>query len=382
MKLNSHNEWDRLKTVVVGTVEGFCPGVEIEAGGSGELDAAVALARTAYPQWYMDEVAEDLDDLCGIFRTAGVTVLRPQWTEASPRFSTPNWAAAGYDIYNVRDLNAVFGDTLVASASPARFRLFETYALRDLLYANFFDDGFRWLSAPLPKLRGEYIHEIQRAPTPLETVEDTLHQQKSRGLHEVFHYLDEDEIIFDAANIIRLGRDILFLVSSTGNRKAVKWLQGALGAEYRVHITHAYRSSHLDSTIAPLRPGFVLLNGARVNEQNCPDVIDGWEKLFFTDVAPVPESEVEFQKTVRTRVYEQLRQMGVSSSMNHVSSPWGGLNVFSLDPQTVLVHDRQTALIRTLESKGFTVVPVRMRHQYTMMGGLHCTTLDVMRESQ
>jgi N-dimethylarginine dimethylaminohydrolase len=38
-------------------------------------------------------------------------------------------------------------------------------------------------------------------------------------------------------------------------------------------------------------------------------------------------------------------------------------------------------MIRALEREGFTVVPVRMRHCYTMLGGLHCSTLDVVRRS-
>ena len=215
----------------------------------------------------------------------------------------------------------------------------------------------------------------------MESVEDNLHQRLSHGLSEVFHYLDDDEVIFDAANIIRLGRDILFLVSSTGNRKAVKWLENVLGPDYRLHVTHAYRSSHLDSTILPLRPGVVLLNGARVNEETCPGVFQGWDKLYFTEVAPVPEAEVEFHQSVRVPIYEKLREKGVTSTLNHISSPWAGLNVMSIDPKTLLVHDRQTAMIKALEAKKFTVVPVRMRHCYTMLGGLHCTTLDVVRDS-
>ena len=381
MKLNSHNEWDPLKAVVVGTVEGFSPGLEIPDARSGVLEGALELARKAYPQWYLDEVAEDLEGLCGIFRQASVSVLRPKWSETSSRFETPNWSAAGFDIYNVRDLHIVFGDTLIASAPSSRFRLFETYAFRDMFYENFFEDGFKWISAPLPKLKGEYIHEIQRPRSGLESVEDNLHQRLSHGLSEVFHYLDDDEVIFDAANIIRLGRDILFLVSSTGNRKAVKWLENVLGPDYRLHVTHAYRSSHLDSTILPLRPGVVLLNGARVNEETCPGVFQGWDKLYFTEVAPVPEAEVEFHQSVRVPIYEKLREKGVTSTLNHISSPWAGLNVMSIDPKTLLVHDRQTAMIKALEAKKFTVVPVRMRHCYTMLGGLHCTTLDVVRDS-
>jgi len=356
MKLNSHNEWDSLKTVVIGTVEGFSPGLENPEPHSLVLKGAVEIAMKAFPQWYLDEVAEDLEGLCGIFRQAGVHVLRPAWAEPSSRFETPNWSATGFDIYNVRDLHIVFGDTLIASAPSSRFRLFETYAFQDLFYEHFFADGFKWISAPSPKLRGEYIHEIQRSRSELESIEDNLHNRLSHGLNETFHYLDNEEVIFDAANVIRLGRDVLFLVSSTANSKAAKWLENILGPDYRVHVTHAYRSSHLDSTILPLRPGVVLLNEARVNEETCPAVFQSWDKLYFSEVAPVPQVEVEFHKSIRVPVYEELREKGVASTLNHISSPWAGLNVMSIDPKTVLVHDRQEQLIKTLESKKFTVV--------------------------
>jgi N-dimethylarginine dimethylaminohydrolase len=381
LKLNSHNEWDPLKAVVVGTVEGFQPGLEILSNRPGAVEVALELAKKACPQWYLDEVAEDLEGFCDIFRKAGVYVLRPKWSEKTSHFGTPNWIAAGFDIYNVRDLHIVFGDTLVVSAPSSRFRIFEPYAFHDLFYQCFFDDGFRWLSAPLPRLNGKYLHEIQRPSSELEIREDSLHRRLSHGLNQTFHYLDEQEIIFDAANIIRVGRDILFLVSSTGNRKAATWLANVLGADYRVHVTNAYRSSHLDSTILPLRPGVVLINGARVNKENCPAIFDSWDKIYFTEVAPVPDTEVEFHRSVRTPVYEKLLELGVGSQLNHISSPWAGLNVMSIDPKTVLVHDRQSVLIRALDAKGFTVVPVKMRHCYTMLGGLHCTTLDVVRDS-
>lgn len=381
MKLHSDNEWDPLKAVIVGTVDGYAPGLEIADPRPGLLEAASKIVGKAYPRWYLDEVAEDLEELCGIFRQAGISVIRPHWSEQSASFCTPNWSACGFDIYNVRDLHIVFGDTLVVSAPSSRFRLFETYAFHDMFYRHFFDDGLRWIAAPLPRLKGEYIHEIQRSPSQLEATEDSLHQRLSHGLGQSYHYLDEDEIIFDAANIIRIGRDILFLVSSTANRKAAAWLANVLGPDYRVHVTHTYRASHLDSTVLPLRSGTVLLNGARVDEATCPPVLRGWDKLYFTEVAPVPQAEVEFHRAVRIPVYNELRELGVESQLAHISSPWAGLNVMSIDPDTVLVHDRQHEMIRALEAKGFTVVPVRMRHCYTMLGGLHCTTLDVVRDS-
>jgi len=382
MKLNSHNEWDPLKAVIVGSVENFSPGLEFGANATDAgRERAVKAAKRAYPDWYLDEVAEDLEGLCAIFRQAGIAVFRPRWESVCADFSTPDWSATGFDLYNVRDLHIVFGNTLVVGAPSSRFRLHETSAFRDIFYRHFFADGFKWISAPTPSLRGEYLHEIKRPLSDLEVGEDALHRKLSLGLSETFHCLDEDEVIFDAANIIRVDRDLLFLVSSTGNRKAAHWLAGALGSEYKVHLTHAYRSSHLDSTILPLRPGVVLMNGARVNEYTAPSIFGSWDRLYFTDVAPLPDSEVKFHQAERVPAYHELRSLNVNSALNHISSPWAGLNVFSIDPTTLLVHDRQESMMAFLASRGFTVIPVRMRHCYTMLGGLHCTTLDLVRES-
>jgi len=46
-----------------------------------------------------------------------------------------------------------------------------------------------------------------------------------------------------------------------------------------------------------------------------------------------------------------------------------------------VVDERQEQLIRLFERRKFTVVPVRMRHIYTQGGGIHCATLDTIRES-
>jgi N-dimethylarginine dimethylaminohydrolase len=382
MKLNSHDEWSPLREVILGTVAGFIPPIEMSLADEGLMARAAAIAAKAYPQWYLDEVAEDLSELEAVLHKAGVKVHRPAWREARADFRTPNWAAQGFDIYNMRDIHAVFGNSLIVSASAARFRLFEHHSMQRVVYDHYFRDGLRWIYAPPPRLVGKYVEAYKRPWTPLEQNEDAQHAKLSGGLNETFHRLAETEILFDAANVIRLGADILYLISSTGNRLAGQWLQSVLGDSYRVHVTNAYRSSHLDSTILPLRPGVVLLNNARVGPLNCPDLFERWDKLYFGDVVPVPEAEVAFHRDVRLPIFHELRALGVDSALEHISSPWAGLNVLSLDPSTVLVHDQQVPLIRTLEQTGFTVIPIRMRHCYSMLGGLHCSTLDTVRDGE
>ena len=44
-----------------------------------------------------------------------------------------------------------------------------------------------------------------------------------------------------------MGKDLLYLVSSSGNYKGAKWLQSVLGNDYKVHVTDSlYRASHLE----------------------------------------------------------------------------------------------------------------------------------------
>lgn len=382
MRLNSQNEWSPLREVILGTVDNFAPPLSTSTRVPGLLERALEIAWRAYPKWYLDEVAEDLHGLEITLSKAGVRVLRPSWREQHQDFATPNWSAYGYDLYNVRDLHAVFGETFISSSSATRFRQYEHYGLQSLIYSNYFSEGMRWICAPAPRLTGEYLEPYQRPRTPLEEDEDQKHKVLSDGLSETFHRLSENEILFDAANVIRLGEDILYLVSSTGNCLAGTWLSNILGSRYRVHVTNAYRSSHLDSTILPLKPGVVLLNNARVGSLNCPEVFARWNRLYFGDVVPLPEEEVAFHRDVRVPVFQELQGLGVESNLEHISSAWAGLNVLSLDPNTVLVHDRQLPLMRLLESHGFTVVPVTMRHCYTMLGGLHCSTLDTVRDGE
>ena len=384
MKINSHNEWDTLREVILGTAEGMTVGLEFPEGkvvSPEEFEKAAAVAKKALPDWYFREVAEDLEGFAMVMREHGAIVLRPKPYGAGRMFATPNWSGAGKDLYNMRDLHLVVGDTVIASSSATRSRFFEHDALYDIWY-RYFEEGFTWISAPKPRLRGAYVLPYYRVGEELVAEEDILHRKLSGGRGETWHRLTEDEILFDAANVARLGTDLLYLISSTGNKKGAVWLQSVVGDRYKVHTTDTYRSSHIDSTILPLRPGLVLLNGARVNPANCPAMFEKWEKIYFSDVAPVPQAELDFQKNVREAVYRELKAMDVESELNTMSSPWGpGLNVLSLDPHTVVAQDIQAALIKELEKHNFTVIPVRMRHACTMLGALHCATLDTVRDS-
>jgi len=366
MKINSHNEWDTLKEIIVGLPKPMASLVFPKDMDKKDIEKALELAHQAWPEWLRNEIAEDLEGLCKVLEEFGAKVFRPKLANIDKIFSTPDWAALGCDCGNMRDLHLVVGNTVIESPTYMRARYFESMALYDIWY-EYFKEGFKWICAPKPRLTGDYLLPFK---------------DEDREFDKVLFKLNENEIMFEAANTVRMGRDLLYLVSKSGNFLGAKWLQSILGEEYRVYTTDKiYRSSHIDSTVLCLKPGLVLLNGSRVNPRNCPKIFDKWEKIYFNDIVPFPEKTVDFQRNVRRPIYEKLKSLGVESDLGDMSSEWIGMNILSLDKKTVVVDKRQVNLIKVLEKHGFTVVPISFRHSY-FTGGIHCNTLDTVRDSK
>jgi N-dimethylarginine dimethylaminohydrolase len=163
-------------------------------------------------------------------------------------------------------------------------------------------------------------------------------------------------MILDAANVLRLGKGkMLFLESASGNRAAYDWLCQQF-PDVEIELCNFYSGVHIDSTITPLREGLVLLNASRVNADNCPRVFDTWDKIYVDQV-----------------VAQDFYQYPYASK-------WIALNMLVIDPNTVVVDKHQIELIKELEQRSFTVIPLELRHSRTLGGGFHCVTLDLLRE--
>lgn len=161
-------------------------------------------------------------------------------------------------------------------------------------------------------------------------------------------------LVLDAANILRANDHWLFLESASGNRAAYNWLCEQFPMVH-IELCNFYAGVHIDSTISVLREGLVVLNASRVNESNCPQLFRNWQKIYVDDV-----------------VAQDFYQYPYASK-------WIALNMFSVNPYTVVVDRDNPQLIRTLERHGMTVIPLRLRHSRTLGGGFHCVTLDLER---
>jgi glycine amidinotransferase len=385
MKINSHNEWDRLIEVVVGTATGTSATLEWhkeEKIDEKVYEEALEICRQATPKRILDETNEDLSNLAKTISDWGAKVYRPNVHDISKIYSSPFWSSNGNNVYNVRDLNLVVGNNVIESPSQQISRYFESTTLYDIWY-KYFDEGFTWISAPRPILKKDPLQPYYRDEKERTlTDEDLKHKELTGGRLEKLHRLSENEILFEAANTLRMGKDLIYLVSSSGNYKGAKWLRSVLKNEYNVHITDKlYRASHIDSTLMCLKPGLIMLNSKRAKKENIPEILNKWEQIWHEDVAPPSDDELDFQKNTRDKLAKRLQELGFNTNLSGMSSPWVGMNFLSLDKETVIVEERQKSLIKVLELKKFKVIPVKMRHMYTQGGGIHCATLDTVRDS-
>jgi len=340
MIVNTHNDWDPLEEIIVGHAHNSRVTLDISTRSFSYANYStreIEHMEGPLPQWVIDEANEDADGLADTLTKLGIKVHRPKIVDNEKEFSTPDWKSKGWYAWSPRDLILPLGDMLIETPSPTRSRYFETRIFENILYEAF-DDGALWISAPKPRLLDDNYQFENIVGTP--TLKDL-------------------EILFDAPNIVRIGRDLLFQISNSGNFKGLKWLKRFLEPMgYRLHYSQLYSYSHFDSTIIPLRPGLVLLNSSRVNPDNCPEIFKNWDKIWFDDCV--------------------VRGSKVDGYMAPCS-PYIGMNVLSIDPNTVVCDLAQEPLMRVLEKHKIDCVPVQFRHAMTLAGGIHCATLDLRR---
>jgi N-dimethylarginine dimethylaminohydrolase len=333
-----HNEWDPLESIIVGTARGArCPRYDRSFHATFYHDLPRAQVPTGpFPERVLTEAEEDLDALAALLVRAGVTVHRPRPTDCAASFSTPDWTSDGLYHYCPRDLLLAVGDTVIECPLPMRARFLEARAYRHLML-DAIRAGSRWISAPPPVL-ADSLYDLEDPARP--------------GLLE-------DEPAFDAANVLRMGRDLLYLRSNTGNALGAQWLAATLGPGYRVHLCRdLYPHIHLDTTLVLLRPGLVLANPERVTADNLPAPLKGWDLIYSPEMVDIGHC---------------------AGHARPCASIWIGMNFLMLDPHTALVEERQVPLMRLLARYGIDPVPIRLRHARTLGGGAHCVTLDTRR---
>jgi len=335
----SCNEWDQLEEVIVGNpLRARFPTPDRSTQQAEFPDRSLdEIPQGPFPQQIIEETEEDLNAFAAVLEELGVTVKRPETWPHEAKFSTIHWESQGFYNYCPRDIMLVIGDHIIETPNVIRSRAQETFSYRTMM-VEYLKSGAKWYSAPKPMLLDSLFEVDLNRPAPRN-----------------------DEPAFDAANVLRLGRDLIYLVSSTGNELGGQWLQTILGETFRVHfLKDVYYGSHIDSTFVALRPGLMLCNPARLDDETLPEILKQWDVIYSPPMESTDNYDADY----------------LSKS---IGSNWINMSLFSINPNLVVVDQDQTALIKLVEKQGLEVIPLKLRHAKMLGGGFHCVTLDIRR---
>ena len=160
---------------------------------------------------------------------------------------------------------------------------------------------------------------------------------------------------FDAANVCRLGKTLLYLVSASGSLAGAHWLQEQF-PDYTVEITDTYSGIHIDSTFCPVNEGLVVVNKDRVSKDSLPQCFKDWEIIWIGN-EDLPQKSF----------------FGETFASNYIL-----LNFFMIRPDLAVIDDCPK-LEQALRANGVLSYTVPFAHSRTLGGGHHCTTLDLHR---
>jgi glycine amidinotransferase len=304
------------------------------------------------PGGIVEELLEDIDGFVDALAGCGITVLRPTAPSKNADICTPLWEARATPPLNIRDQTVILGDTIVETAPHVRARIFENDYLKPVFY-QYFSAGSNWLSMPRPALARGSLDPAYFARQDID-VSRAMEDLDAEALDGLGH-----ELVFDGAQCIRLGRDVLVNVANSNHAMGLAWLEAAFRGRFRFHKLDAIADSHIDSIVIPLRPGLLLLRSPRYRD-SLPEALRSWDVIY------PPETD-------------DSRFPDYSSFGFNLASRYIDINILSIDEETVVVNSLNPEFMRALESRGMTTIPVRHRHRRLFGGGFHCFTLDSVR---
>jgi len=356
IKINSWNETDPLRALILGdpswsyNIPDEFP-CRIRSYGTCENIKKIPEAEIRIAKQCQNKLIDILQ------KEYSVQIIRPEKYDHGQSIKTPYWSLTNTNENSCpRDTFSILGNTILEAPMSWRCRYFESQVyhtpLLKLWNAN---KGSRWVQPPKPLMRKD-LYNLNYPTFLLDRID----------FAERFEYMlnDNAEPVFDAADILRCGKDLFVQKGFTTNFNGIEWLRREFGEDFRIHETRFNNNvapCHIDAQLTILRPGLMMVCPEKPIEKSLLDLIKNEENDWDIIEAPYP---------VNNKMPEGC-----------FSSIWLSMNILSIDENTVIVEKNETPLIKMLsEDYGFNVIPISFYNAYMFGGGFHCQTLDIERD--
>ncbi len=228
--VNSWNDFDPLKRVIVGKADFSMITPEEPANAEKvPIDSDMRGQWGPRPTKTVEIANERLDGLVKVLEDHGVIVDRPTPLQWNQHIQTPDFR----------------NDSMMTCMPPRDILL--TLAYWPLMNQYFEEDPeFKWTQAPRPRLTDKsYKHNYFDEEVSLEErIERTANKDFSTT---------EIEPMWDAADVMRVGKDLFIQHGLTTNRKAMEWFKRYY-PDLRVHAVNFPGDPypiHIDATFVP-----------------------------------------------------------------------------------------------------------------------------------
>ena len=391
-KVNSFNGWDPLKQVVLGncyTPEFFD-------------DVKDAKLRDLL-QRLLVETHEDLQNFKHQLELAGVDVV-----QLPPNISQFN-LVHGYN--NINDLyentntmwNTHMGertgipkppiaprDWLIAYGNELHFTIPDPKLYMGLIKNNIIDpavmnsslidevENIRFSQGTGHKYKGPFD------PSPYAFKEAGLDYNNRNNIGSPDHtFWCNGSMGYDAPQVTRVGDTLVVDISE--KRNLAKYLSEKIPQFKQCHVAIG---GHNDGTFSPVKPGHIVTCAWHIDYSNS---FPGWDVYIIEN----PESPgIKKFKEIRSNVNGAWWTPDAKENKEYVNfidtwlNEWTGeamesqfeVNMLTINPELVFCINYNEGVFNYLESIGMTPVLIPFRHRWFWDSGLHCLTVDTVRE--
>jgi len=296
----------------------------------------------------IQERNQDLDLLAKTLESRGVTVHRPQRLSEIIPFQTPHFKSELSSASNVRDVTMVYRDFLIETPVFVLNRFFENTLLYDVYQKAFMGGkGGKWVRPPHTKITQDTMDL-----TPWNSERNYTDFDRDRYVMAI-----------DGAQFLRIGQDVIVNINSYNHFLGLEWIKSFF-PDSRFHMINI-ADNHIDGAIVCLKPGVFLVNPKYPTiKEKMPDCFKNWTYL-------IPE-DIEIPNRVKPGMTSLDLQLASSRGMD--------INILSLDEKTVVVNKLAHNVTHLLEKNQFEVIEVKLDHCEIFGGGIHCSTLDLVRD--
>lgn len=311
----------------------------------------------------LEETKEDLQNLADYLAKLNVKVHRPTVTNFQKEIDLANFKIQLATAPIVpRDQYLAYGNTIYQTytSMPDRYLdcLNYTHIFKDL-----FDRGYNWISQPPPVIKN--LEEKWWADGP-----------------DIYHSKLKDSILWHTATMLKCGDKLITNTKGPGNISGLEWMKRNLPPNTVVDVGNTHQSGwgHIDH-------GFFVVDDETVFCMNTAWVPEPLRNLRMIEL------QDHFEKFDDEKFISDYNSAGGKFSNSWIDkwlTEWKGYaqevffdsNVLIIDSKNILFSNTQPRIFKLMESMGINCHVVPQRHGLFWEAGIHCLTLDLVREGE